>query len=177
MKKTVLTYGLLSGAVVALLVFTIMPNVYRFGFDYGLILGYTTIVLSLLLVPFGIRSYRENAGGGQITFERALAVGLLITLISCVCYVLAWEVVYYTFLPDFCEKYAAYAIAKAEVAGATPQALEETRTQMKDMKVMLDNPLIFAAVGMTEPLPVGLVITLLSAIVLRKKSAAAPARG
>jgi hypothetical protein len=169
MKKTVLTFGLISGAVVALLVFSTMPFVYRFGFDKGLIVGYTVIVVSLLLVPFGIRSYRENVGGGNITFGRAFAVGILITLISCICYVLAWEVVYYNFLPDFAEKYTAYMVEKARAGGATQQVIDATLQEMKGMKAMLDNPLTFAAIGFTEPFPVGLIITTISAALLRKK--------
>src|SRR3977135_128299 len=101
MKKIVLTFGLISGAVAAVLMFTTMLFADRIGFDRGLIVGYTTIVVSLLLVPFGIRSYRENVGGGQITFGRAFAVGILITLISCVFYVVTWEIVYFNFLPGF----------------------------------------------------------------------------
>jgi hypothetical protein len=169
MKKTVLKFGLISGAVVALLVFATMPFVYRFGFDNGLILGYTIIVVSLLLVPFGIRSYRENVGGGNITFGRAFAVGILITLISCICYVLAWEIVYYNFLPDFAEKYTAYMVEKAKASGATQQAIDATLQEAKGMKAMLDNPLTFAAIGFTEPFPVGLIITTISAAILRKK--------
>jgi hypothetical protein len=169
MKKTVLTFGLISGAVVALLVFSTMPFVYRFGFDKGLIVGYTLIVVSLLFVPFGIWSYRENVGGGNITFGRAFAVGILITLISCICYVLAWEIVYYNFLPDFAEKYTAYMVEKAKASGATQQAIDATVQEMKGMKALLDNPLSFAAIGFTEPFPVGLVITTVSAALLRKK--------
>ena len=170
MKKTVLTFGLISGAVSSLLVLAMMPFVYRIGFDKGLIVGYTTIVVSLLLVPFGIRSYRENVGGGAISFGRAFAVGILITLISCICYVVAWEIVYFNFLPDFADKYSAYMVEKARASGASQQVIEATLQEMKSMKSMLDNPLIFAAIGFTEPFPVGLIITLISAAVLRKKS-------
>jgi len=169
MKKTILIFGLISGAVAALLVFSTMPFVYRIGFDKGLILGYTVIVVSLLLVPFGIRSYRENVGGGKISFGRAFAVGILITLISCIGYVLAWEIVYYNFLPDFAEKYTAYMVEKARASGATQQAIDATLQEMKGMKAMLDNPLTFAAIGFTEPFPVGLIITTISAAILRKK--------
>jgi hypothetical protein len=170
MKKTVLIFGLISGAVAALLVFSTVPFIYQIGFDKGVIVGYTAIVVSLLLVPFGIRSYRENVGGGNITFGRAFAVGILITLISCICYVLAWEIVYYNFLPDFAEKYTAYMVEKARAGGATQQVIDATLQEMKSMKAMLDNPLVFAALGFTEPFPVGLIITLISAAVLRKKA-------
>lgn len=170
MKKTVLIFGLISGAVAAVLVFATMPFVYRIGFDKGLIVGYTLIVVSLLLVPFAIWSYRENVGGGKITFGRAFTVGILITLISCICYVLAWEIVYYTFLPDFADKYTAYMVEKAKASGATQQVIDATIQEGKGLKSMLDNPLIFAAIGFTEPFPVGLIITLISAAILRKKS-------
>jgi hypothetical protein len=169
MKKTVLTFGLISGAVAAVLMTSLVSFVYRIGFDKGVILGYTAIVVSLLLVPFGIRSYRENVGGGSITFGRAFAIGILITIISCVCYVIAWEIVYYNFLPDFGEKYAAYMVEKARVSGATQQVIDATLQEMKGMKAMLDNPLINAALSFIEPFPVGLIITTISAVILRKK--------
>jgi hypothetical protein len=169
MKKTVLTFGLISGAVAAVLMTSLVSFVYRIGFDKGVILGYTAIVVSLLFVPFGIRSYRENVGGGSITFGRAFAIGILITIISCICYVVAWEIVYFNFLPDFGEKYAAYMIEKARAAGASQQAIEATVQEMKGMKVMLDNPLINAALSFIEPFPVGLIITLISSVILRKK--------
>ncbi len=169
MKKTVLTFGLLSGAVVALLMTALVFFADRIGFDRAVIVGYTTIVVSLLLVPFGIRSYRENVGGGHITFGRAFAVGILITLISCICYVIVWEVVYYNFLPDFVEKYGAYMVEKAKASGASQQTIEATIQEMKDMKRMLDNPLINAAMTFIEPFPVGVIITTISAAILRKK--------
>ena len=168
MKKTVLIFGLISGAVAALLMFSTVPFIYRIDFDKGVIVGHTAIDVSLLLVPFGIRSYRENVGGGN-TFGRAFAVGILITLISCICYVVAWEIVYFNFLPDFADKYAAYMVEKAKASGATQQVIDATLQEMKSMKTMLDNPLIFAAVGFTEPFPVGLIITTISAAILRKK--------
>jgi len=82
----------------------------------------------------------------------------------------AWEIVYFNFLPDFADKYTAYAIEKARASGASQQVIETTLQQMKNMKAMLDNPLIFAAIGFTEPFPVGLLVTLISAAILRKKA-------
>lgn len=75
MKKTILTFGLISGAIMALMMFATLPFIDRIGFDRGVIVGYTSMILSFLLVFFGIRSYRENVGGGTITFGRAFAVG------------------------------------------------------------------------------------------------------
>ena len=169
MKRIVLTFGLISGVVSATMMLGTLLSLDRIGFDKGVIVGYTAIVLSFMLVFFGIRSYRENVGGGRITFGRAFAVGILITLISCAVYVIFWEITYYNFMPDFADKYAAYEIEKAKASGASAQQLAETAQQMKDMKAMLANPLTNAAVTFTEPFPVGLIITLISAAILRKK--------
>ena len=170
MKKTVLIFGLISGAISAAMIFATLPFVYRIGFDKGLVVGYTTIILSFLLVFFGIRSYRENVGGGTITFGRAFAVGILITLISCVCYVVAWEILYYNFMPDFADKYSAYVLEKAKAAGATAEAIQAQMEEAKKLKQILDNPFLNAAATFTEPFPIGLIITLISALILRKRN-------
>ena len=172
MKKTVLTFGIISGAVSALMMLSTIPFMHKIGFDRGLIVGYTSIVLSFLLVFFGIRSYRENVGGGKITFGRAFAVGILITLISCSFYVITWEIVYFNFMPDFADKYTAYMVEKVKASGGNQQAINATIQQMKDMKRMLDNPLINAAMTFLEPFPIGFIITLISSAILRKKGPA-----
>jgi uncharacterized protein DUF4199 len=174
MKKTVLFFGLISGAVAAALMFATLPVADRLGFERGLIVGYTTIILSSLLIFFGIRSYRENVGGGAITFGRAFAVGILITLISCICYVAAWEILYYKFMPDFADKYSAHVIEKAKAAGATAEVIQAKTAEAKQLKQMLDNPLTNAAMTFIEPFPVQLIITLISALILRKKKPSAP---
>ncbi|HEY3026810.1 MAG TPA: DUF4199 domain-containing protein [Pyrinomonadaceae bacterium] len=172
MKKTVLTFGLISGAMMSLMMLGTLPFIDKIGFDKGEIVGYTGIVLSFLMVFFGIRSYRENVGGGRITFGRAFAVGILITLISCVCYVVTWEIIYYKFMPDFAEKYANHMVERLRASGASQQVVEAKLQQMKAFKVMYDKPLINAAISFLEPFPLGLVITLISAAILRKKGPA-----
>src|SRR5258708_29795765 len=104
MKKTVVTFGLISGVICSLMMVVTVPFADRIGFDKGAIVGYTAIVLSFLLVFFGIRSYRDNVGNGQITFSKAFAVGVSITVISCIFYVVTWEILYFSFLPDFIDK-------------------------------------------------------------------------
>jgi hypothetical protein len=170
MKKTVLTFGLIGGAIMATLMFATLPFVDKIGFDKGEIIGYTTMILAFMLVFFGIRSYRENVSGGRITFGRAFAVGILITLVACVCYVVAWEIIYFKFMPDFADKYASYAIEKVRESGASQQAIDAQVQQMKSFKEMYDNPFINAAITFTEPFPVGLIVTLISAAILRKKT-------
>jgi hypothetical protein len=171
MKRTVLVFGSLSGAVSAAMMLATVPFMDRIGFDRGALFGYTAIVLSFLLVFFGIRSYREQHGG-TLTFGRGFAVGILITLISCVCYVAAWQVVYFKLAPGFFEKYTAYALEQAKASGATPAEIETKAAEMAEFKVMYDNPLVNAAVTFIEPFPIGLAVTLISAGVLRRPRAA-----
>jgi len=145
MKKTILTYGLISGAFTALMMAVTVPFEDKIGFNHSLFLGYTLIVLSFMLVFFGIRSYRDNAGNGQITFVKGFTIGISITLIMCVCYVVTWEIIYFNFMHDYLDKYAAYMVVKYE------------------------NPIFNAAMTFIEPFPVGLLMTLISAAILRKK--------
>lgn len=169
MKKTVLTFGLISGFIMIALMTLTLALSDRIGFGHNLVLGYTILIAGSLLVFFGIRSYRENIGGGQISFGRAFAVGILITLIASVCYVVTWEIIYFNFMPDFADKYAAYMIEKARAAGESAQKIQAIADQMKSMKAMLDNPFLNAAFTFIEPFPIGLIVTLISAAILRKK--------
>ena len=170
MKKTVITFGLISGFISTLLMVGTMPFAHRIGNDKALILGYTSIVLSFLLVYFGIRSYRDNVADGQISFGKAFVVGICITLISCMFYVGTWEVLYHTVYPNFMDEYSAAATAKAQASGLTGQALQTELDNIQKMKVAYANPFINVLMTFIEPFPVGLLITLISAAVLRKKA-------
>ena len=167
MKKTILTFGLISGVLVSLMMSLTVPFQDKLGHSY--VIGYTTIVLSLLLSYFGIRSYRDNVANGHITFGKAFLVGLSITVISCLCYVVTWEIIYFNFMPDFMDKYGAQVLQKMQASGATAAAIQEKSEELNKLKVMYKNPLFNAAMTFIEPFPVGLVITLISAAVLRKK--------
>ena len=85
MKKIVLTFGLISGAIMSGLMTAVIVFAHQTDPGRGMVIGYTIMVLAFLLVFFGIRSYRENVGKGYISFGRALGVGFLIMLISCAC--------------------------------------------------------------------------------------------
>ena len=164
MKKIVLTFGLIAGAVMAVLMFGTMPFIDRIGYNQAMVIGYTTMILSFLMVFFGIRSYRENVNGGIISFGRAFVVGILITLIGTAVYVLTWETMYFG-VPGLKEKFVTMCVAHLRNSNV---AADEIARQIEMLK-MLDNPLINAAMTFIEPFPVGLVITLISAVALRKK--------
>jgi hypothetical protein len=176
MKKIILVFGLISGAISALMMAGTMRVADQIGFDKGEYLGYTVIVLSLLMVYFGIRSYRDNVGGGQVTFGRAFTVGLGITVISCICYVIAGEILYFYFMPDFMDKYGAYLIQKVQASGASAAAIAAEVQKVEKYKEMYNNPLINVAMTFMEPFPVGLGMTVISAAILRKKPQPLPAQ-
>lgn len=176
MRKIVLTFGLISGAILGGMMAVTVPLHYNgtIGMTGGLILGYSTMVLAFLMVVFGIRTYRENIGGGSITFGRAFQVGILITLIGSLCYVVAWEIIYFNFLPDFADKYAAASIAEMTKKGASATELAAAQKEMDNFKVMYKNPLYNVAMTFVEVFPPGLIITLLAAAFLRRKHGRAP---
>lgn len=169
MKRAVLKFGVISGLVSAGLMWAYVPFM---NFDTGAIYGYGGMLIAFLFVYFGVRSFRDREQGGAITFGRAFTVGLLITILSSLFYVAAWEVVYFTYMPDFTQKYASYVVEKRREAGATPEQLASVQRQMDDFKVMYDKPLYNVAMTFTEPFPVGLLVTLVSAVALRRRKAA-----
>lgn len=175
MKKTVLTFGLISGAISAAMMLATVPFADKIGFDKGEIIGYTTIVLSALLIFFGVRSYRENVSGGRLTFRRGFAVGILITLLSSLCYVATWEMIYFKFMPDFADKYAAHRIERAKASGESQDKIEKQTQEAKQFKEMYNKPINNIALTFLEVFPIGLAATLLSAAFLRKKAANAAA--
>jgi Protein of unknown function (DUF4199) len=177
MRKIVLTFGLIAGAILAAIMLLQMTFLDQIGFDKGLIVGYTSMVLAFLMIFFGVRSYRDNVAGGRVTFGRALIVGLLIMLIASACYVITWEVIYFQFMPDFVDKYAAYIVDKARSSGATEAQIAAQVQQMSELKETYKNPLANIAYTLLEPLPVGLLFALITAGVLRGKRNPNPTPG
>lgn len=173
MKKTVWTFGLISGAILSVMMLVTMPFQDAIGWDKGEIIGYTTMLLAGLLIYFGVRSYRDLVGG-QLSFGRALAIGAMITAVSSACYVVTWELIYYKLSPSFVEKYTAHTIEKVKASGASQADIDKKLADMQRFAELYKNPLINSAITFLEPLPVGLVIALVTAAVLgrrRKKKA------
>ena len=169
MRKTVLTFGLIAGAMLSVMMLLTLPFLDRIGFDKGEIIGYTTMVLAFLMVYFGVRSYRDNVAGGTVKFGRAFVVGLMITLVASACYVATWQLIYYQVAPDFTDKYVAYAVEKAKKSGASETQIAAQKKEMREMMNLYKNPLINIGVTFLEPLPVGLLFTLVSAFALSRK--------
>jgi hypothetical protein len=169
MKKTIWTFGLIAGGILSAMMLMTIPFEEAIGYDRGEIIGYATMVLAFLLIFFGIRSYRDTVGGGAVSFGRAMLVGTLITAVSSACYVATWEVIYFKLSPGFLEKSQTHAIEKAKANGASQAAIDKQVADMQKFAEYYKNPLINSAITFLEPLPVGLIIALVSAGILRRK--------
>jgi hypothetical protein len=175
LKKTILTFGLISGVLSSVMMCGTIPFLRDLNHaNTGYYLGYTAIVLSFLLVFFGIRSYRDNLANGAITFGRAFTIGIGITLISCIFYVVTWEIIYFNFLHGFMDSYFAHQIQKIQSAPGTPEAIQAKVAAIRHSQQLYENPFVNALYTFIEPFPVGLVITLISAATLRKKPQSQP---
>ena len=172
MKKTVLTFGLISGVIISVLMGGSLLLSDKIGSGHSMVLGYTIMVASFLLIYFGIRSYRDNTLGGQISFGRAFACGILITLITSICYVAMWEVLYFNFMPHFMDSYFAAQIHQVQASGLDPAVIATKVAAIQHSQQLYQNPLVNMAYTLMEPIPVGLIITLISAAVLRRKAPA-----
>jgi Protein of unknown function (DUF4199) len=172
MKKTVLTFGLISGVMISVLMGLSLVLADKIGSGHSMLLGYTMMVASFLLIYFGIRSYRDNNLGGQISFGRAFACGILITLITTVFYVAAWEIIYFNFIPHFMDSYFAAQIHKVQSSGLDAATTAAQVAAIQHSQELYQNPLVNMAYTFIEPFPVGLIITFVSAGVLRRKAPA-----
>jgi len=170
MKKSVLTFGLIAGVMISVLMGVSLLLANKIGSGHSMVLGYTMMVASFLLIYFGIRSYRDNNLGGQISFGRAFSCGILIALITCVCYVAMWEIVYFNFMPHFMDSYWAAEIHRVQVSGLDPATIAKQVAAVEHSAQLYQNPFVNMAYTFMEPLPVGLLITLISAALLRRKT-------
>jgi hypothetical protein len=171
MKNTVIRFGLLSGAILSVLG-AIQIVLYKrdiLSFDNGQLAGFASMLLAFLMVFFGIRAYRETDGGGAITFGKAFKVGILITLITCSIYVIAWEIIYFGFMPDFLDTYTKATLDKMSAAGEPAAAIAAKQAEMAKFAELYRNPLFNVAVTLLEIFPVGLIVTLVSAAILRRR--------
>jgi len=169
MRKIVLRFGLAAGTILVAMIMTPLFLHRNVDFDHSEVLGYSSMVLSFLLVFFGVRSYRNTVASGAIGFGKAFQVGILITLITCAMYVIAWEIAYFNFFPHFLDQYSAHVLAKMRAAGESEAAIQASAAQMASLAKHYDNPLFNSAITFMEVFPVGLIMTLLSAAILRRK--------
>jgi hypothetical protein len=169
MKKTVLTFGLIAGAILSVMMLITLPFHEAIGFDRMEIIGYTSMVLAFVLIFFGVRSYRDNVAGGTVSFGRAFAVGGLIAVVAALCYTATWQVVYVKLVPDFAAQYSAHILEEARADGESEEEIAVRKAEMDRFAAWYRNPALRAAFTFVEPLPVALIVALVSAGVLSRR--------
>jgi hypothetical protein len=176
MRKTIWTYGLISGAIdmIGLIMMTINSKK-DIDYDHAEIYGYTFMAVSFIPVFLGMLKYRQQKGGGAFTYGNAFKAGILMTLIASGVYVLTWLVCFYGFIPDFAERYGQHMIDKMKTEGKPAAEIEETIRRMQSYKEMYKNPLVNIAMTFTEIFPIGLVFTLLFSLLLKRTAKTAQA--
>lgn len=173
MKKNVWSFGLIAGSIVSVVMaISMMYHKYNPDFLGSMWMGYTSMLIAFAFVFVGVKNYRDKYCGGVISFGNAFKNGLYITLIASTMYVITWMIIYYQFMPDFIEKYVEHAIAQAKAAGATAAELDKQMAEMKTYQDMYKNPLFVVLLTYMEILPVGLIVTLISSLILKRKSGA-----
>lgn len=167
--KYALMYGGMAGAIVVTFI------VSGLAFDTATHLqsqwfGYLVMLVALSLIFVGIKRYRDVELGGVIGFGRALAVGLGIAAVASVIYVAGWELYLWVSGKDFIADYAAAQLDALHREGATPAAISERSAQLQALTDRYANPLFRLPITFAEIFPVGLLVTLLSAAILRNPS-------
>ena len=135
----------------------------------SMLLGYSSMVVAFSLIFVGVKNYRDKHNSGIITFGKSLKIGLLITLVASTIYVIVWQIDYYFFIPDFYEKYSAHIIRDMKVHGATQIQIQQQMAVNKSNGEMYRNPLFNAMYTYIEILPVGIIMSLLAALILKRK--------
>lgn len=170
MKKIVLVFGLISGLIVSTLM-AISLAYHKDDMDYenGMLIGYASMIIAFSLIFVAIKTFRDKHNGGIISFKKAFLIGLWISLIASTLYVITWAIEYHYFMPDFMDKYTAHYIEKERAAGIAQAELDKKIAEMNSMKELYANPIFFALFTYMEIIWVGLFITLISALILKKK--------
>jgi hypothetical protein len=163
MTRIILTYGLISGVVI---IFGILGTMNLSG-GHSLWLGYLIMLVALSSILVGVKQYRDRELGGTIKFGKALLMGLGIAIVASTAYMLIWEaylaLTHYTFM----DQYINAMLTAKRAAGVTGAAYQKAVAEMETMRQQYANPLFRMPMTFMEIFPVGLLIALVSAALLR----------
>ena len=169
MKRTVLTYGIIGGIIVAAMMWITLGSG-EHDFDNGMWIGYTTMVIALSTIFFAVKTHRDKHLGGSIGFGKAFLMGLYITLIASTMYVASWMVLSATSKQDFMTQYYEHEKVQLEKSDLSQEQVEAKLQEMRDFQEMYKNPAVKIGFTYVEILPVGLLISLLCAVILRRSA-------
>lgn len=167
MLPRTLRFGILAGLIVAVpMIVMTFGKLFVHGI-WGMVVGYLIMLAAFSMIFLAVKQQRDVTGGGVIAFWPALAIGVGITVIATVFYVLTWELVTSLSHMNFADDYARATIAQAEASGTSGAQFAQLKAQMPDFQRNYANPLYRTAMTATEILPVGLLVSLVVAALLR----------
>jgi len=175
MKKNILIYGLIAGIVVSILMLSSVNYLSHcegnVDYNTSMLIGYASMLIAFSLVFVGIRNYRDKYNEGVISFGKAFKIGILMVLVASTIYVIAWLIDYFFFIPDFVEKLTAHTLDELKASGASQAEIDKQTNEMANFARMYKNPFFNAMMTYVEILPVGLIVTLISSLILKRKTA------
>jgi ethanolamine transporter EutH len=173
MKKNVIVFGLIAGLIVSTLMVLSMARCYSDpNLEHSMLIGYASMVLAFSFIFVGIKNYRDKYNDGLITFGKAFKIGALISLVASTIYVIVWLIDYYVFMPDFMDRYVAQVLREAKAGGASAAELAKKTTELVSSQEMYKNPIMVVLFTYMEILPVGILISLVAALILKRKQGA-----
>lgn len=173
MKKTIIKYGLIAGAIVASFMVYASIQMNKTDFQPSMVLGYAGMLIAYTFVFLGIKKYRDDQNGGVLSFGEGLKVGMLISLIAATIYVGVWLIEYYCFFPDFMEKFSAMSIKNLDKATMSAAEIKAKIEEINMFKEWYKNPIMVILLTYAEILiPIGLLVPVISALILKRKAVA-----
>jgi len=170
MKKNILIFGLIAGLIASSMLIAMTITCYTTNkFEGNMLLGYTFMLIAFSFVYVGVKNYRDKFNGGLISLGKAFKIGAIIALIASTVYVLIWLICYYLFVPDFMDKFMAHFVEELKANGADAVKIKKEAEGMEFYKEMYKSPFGVILLTYMEILPVGLVISFIVALILRRK--------
>lgn len=160
MKNYVLKYGLIAGVVNITLGLTNWFTIAQYyGPTLSRAIGYLSIAVALMCVPLGIKYFRDHLNRGLISFNKAMSVGLGITLITSFITFL-YSMLFFVFAGDSFTEWNKRGLSAAEL-----RELENQIAQTPDFvfTAWFQGLILFVTVFM-----IGLIISLISALVMKR---------
>ncbi|MCW5519001.1 DUF4199 domain-containing protein [Aureitalea sp. L0-47] len=168
MKKTVIKYGvysLLAATVLFLLALLLAKGV---SYSTQEVIGYTTMVVSLVFVYFGIKHYRDSENEGKISFGKALLIGFLISLFAGVGFGVV-DYIYTAWInPDFAQEYLAGVTAEMK-ASLPADEYESAKAALEEQMEQYGGSGFWAFIMFATVVMIGLILSILSALILQRK--------
>ncbi len=166
MARIIIVYGLVAGLII--IAGVIGTIAIEGGEPHGNVwLGYLIMLLGMSAVFMGVKQHRDRHNGGVIKFLPALGVGLGIALFASLAYVLVWEAYLAATDYAFMDQYIAATLEARRAEGLSGQAYRDLETQMREMAVAYQSPLFRLPMTFVEIFPVGLLVSIVSAVLLR----------